>query len=172
VGLGYFLDAQEKESFKMSYGINAFYLAKATVKGSVIQENLFENLSYHYNVTHYPVYVVAKSTIQTKLQKYAFTVDAGIGPNFIKTSGFKENSLDGGITIPDNAFSGHTSATFSATAGAGVKLNQFFGEAPLECGYRFFYLGKGNFNKDTNQLLNTLSTGSNYANALICSITV
>lgn len=172
VGLGYFLDGQEKELFKITYGINSFYLAKASVSGGVIQENLFENLSYHYNVTHYPVYAVAKSIIQTKFQKYAFTVDVGVGPNFIMTSGFKENSLDGGITIPDDAFSGRTSTTFSATAGVGIKLNQVFGKAPLECGYRFFYLGKGNFNKNTNQLLNTLSTGNNYANALICSITV
>lgn len=172
VGLGYFVDGQEKDFFKMSYGVNAFYLAKNSVTGNVIQENLFTNLSYHYNVTHYPVYAIAKSTVQTKSSKYAFTVDAGIGPNFINTNGFKESSLDGGITVPDNAFSGRTSTTFSATAGVGVKLNRVFGEAPLECGYRFFYLGQGDFKKNTNQLLNTLNTGSSYANAVICSLTV
>ena len=155
----------------MIYGINAFYLAKTDVTGNVIQENLFTNLSYKYNLTHYPVYVIAKSTIKTKFPQYALTIDTGIGPNFIKADGFQENSLDG-ITIPDNIFSSHTSTTFSATAGFGVKVNQVFGSAPLECGYRFFYLGQGNFNIATNQVLNTLKTGSNYANAIICSMTI
>lgn len=172
VGLGYFVDGNELNLFKMSYGINAFYLAKSSVTGEIVQENLFTNLSYHYNITHYPVYVVAKSTIPTKSPKYGLTIDAGIGPNFINTNGYTEGSLDGGVTIPDSFFSGHTSTTFSATAGLGIKLNHVFGEAPLECGYRFFYLGEGNFNARTNQLLNTLHTGNIYANAVSCSIVV
>ena len=53
-----------------------------------------------------------------------------------------------------------------------IKLNHIFGEAPLECGYRFFYLGQGDFNVLTNQVLTTLNTGTAYANAVICSITV
>lgn len=171
VGLGYFLDGQEKPFFKTSYGINAFYLAKTNVTGNVIQENLFTNLSYQYNLTHYPVYVIAKSTIKTQFPQYALTIDTGIGANFIKADGFQEHSLDG-ITIPDNIFSGHTSTTFSATAGFGVKVNQVFGSAPLECGYRFFYLGQGNFYKSNNQVLNPLKTGNNYANALLCSIII
>ncbi|CDZ77340.1 hypothetical protein BN59_01623 [Legionella massiliensis] len=171
VGLGYFLDGQETSFFRMSYGINAFYLAKTGVVGDVIQENLFTNLSYHYNLRHYPVYAIAKSTIKTKFPKYALTLDAGIGPNFIKADGFKEHSLDG-ITIPDNIFSSHSSTTFSATAGFGVRINQVFGQAPLECGYRFFYLGQGSFNKANNQVLNRLKTGSNYANAIICSMII
>lgn len=171
VGLGYFIDGQEKYFFKISYGVNAFYLAKTIVTGNVIQENLFTNLSYQYHLTHYPVYAVAKSTIQTSSTKYALTIDAGIGPNFMRTAGFQENSLDG-ITIPDNIFSSHTSTTFSATAGFGVKINRVFGRAPLEVGYRFFYLGQGHFNTSTNQVLNTLNTGSVYANAIICAITV
>lgn len=171
VGLGYFLDAQEKSIFKISYGANAFYLAKNTVTGNVIQENLFTNLSYQYNLTHYPIYAIAKSTIQTNSTKYALTVDAGIGPNFMRTTGFQENSLDG-ITIPDRIFSGRTSTTFSATTGFNIKLNHILGEMPLECGYRFFYLGQGYFNTATNQILNTLNTGSVYANAVTCSIII
>lgn len=171
VGLGYFLDGPEKALFKMSYGINAFYLAKTDVTGNVIQENLFTNLSYKYHLTHYPVYVIAKSTIKTKSPQYALTIDAGIGPNFIKADGFQENPLDA-VTIPDTIFSSHTSTTFSATAGFGVKINQVFGSAPLECGYRFFYLGQSNFNKASNQVLNTLKTGSNYGSAILCSITI
>ena len=171
VGLGYYVDGQEKDRFKMAYGVNAFYLAKTSVSGNVLQENLFNNLSYGYHVTHYPVYAMAKSTIKTTSSKYAITVDAGIGPNFMSTGGFKEQSLDG-ITIPDNIFSSHTTTVFSATAALGVKFNNVFGKAPLECGYRFFYLGEGNFNKQTNQVVNTLKTGENYANALVCAVTV
>src|SRR3990167_3529693 len=41
VGLGYFLDGQDKDLFTISYGINAFYLAKTAITGDVVQENLF-----------------------------------------------------------------------------------------------------------------------------------
>jgi hypothetical protein len=58
----------------MTYGINAFYLAKASVSGSIIQENLFENLSYHYKVTHYHVYAVAKSTFLCRQNMTIFNV--------------------------------------------------------------------------------------------------
>lgn len=32
--------------------------------------------------------------------------------------------------------------------------------------------GQGSFKKNTSQLLNTLSTGTDYSNAVICSVTV
>ena len=171
VGLGYYLDGKTYNKFSMAYGINAFYLGPTSVNGQVVQEQLFTNLSYGYNVTHLPVYAAAKATIDTKFPKYALTVDAGIGPNFIKTGNFQEHSLDG-ITVPDHIFSGHTTTTFTAMAGLGVKVNNVIGTAPLECGYRFFYLGQGNFSKQTNQVLNTLSTGNNYGNAVMCALTV
>jgi len=171
-GIGYFIEGQEKGSFAMSYGVNAFYLAKTSASGNVIQENLFTNLSYGYHITHYPVYAIAKSTWDLKSSKYALTVDAGIGPNFMRADGFQEHSLDGGVTIPDNIFSAYTSTVFSATAGVGVKINSMFGRAPLECGYRFFYLGQGRFNNTTNQVLNTFGTGTAYGNAILCAITV
>jgi hypothetical protein len=171
VGLGYLIDGQERARFKMAYGVNAFYLARTRVAGQVIQENLFTNLAYQYKVTHYPVYAVAKSIIQTNLPNQSLTLDAGIGPNFMQANGFKESSLDG-VTLPDSIFSSRTTTTFSATIGAGIRLNQVFGQAPLECGYRFFYLGQGHFNKKTSQVVNTLNTGADYANAVMCSITV
>ena len=171
VGWGYFIDGQDKERFKMAYGINAFYLAKTAVAGDVIQEDSFTNLAYHYNVTHYPLYVVAKALIKTKSPQHALTLDVGVGPNFMRTSGFNESPLDD-ITIPDTIFSSRTTTTFTATVGAGVQFKQFFGEAPLECGYRFFYLGQGHFNTQTSQVVNTLTTGADYANAVMCSITV
>lgn len=99
------------------------------------------------------------------------TLDVGIGPNFMKTNDFKEASL-GSNTLPDTIYSNRTTPTFSATVGAGLRFNQFFGQAPLECGYRFFYLGQGHLNKATNQVNNTLTTGSAYANAVVCSLTI
>ena len=171
VGLGYFIDGQDKNLFTMSYGVNAFYLAKTAVNGNVVQEGLFTNLSYGYHVTHFPVYAASKATIDTKSTRYAWVIDAGVGPNFSSTSAFQEQSLDN-ITIPDHIFSGRTTTAFSATAGIGLKLNNVFGKRPLECGYRFFYLGQSRFNKESNQLLNTLTTGNNYANAVVCAVTI
>ena len=172
VGLGYFFDGQERDLFNMSYGVNAFYLGPTSVHGTVIQEDLYTNLSYAYHVTHYPVYAAAKSVVNLHSPVYSLVVDGGIGPNFMHTSNFHERSLDNGITIPDHIFSGRTTTTFSAMAGVGVRLNQIIGQAPLECGYKFFYLGQGSFHKETDQVINTLKTGSNYANAVMCSLTV
>jgi hypothetical protein len=172
VGLGYYLDDQETNRFTVSYGINAFYLARTGVNGLVTQEQLFTNLSYRYSITNYPIYFGTKALIKNKASdKFNLTLDAGIGPNIITTSSVNETSLDG-ITIPDKTYSGRTTATFSAMAGVGIQMNNVFGHAPLECGYRFFYLGRGSFNKLNNQLINTLNTGNGYANALLCTLTI
>ena len=171
VGAGYFVDGKHYKLFNMTYGVNAFYLPKTAVKGQVIQENLFTNLSYDYTMSHFPVYAIAKSIIETKYPNTALTIDAGIGPNFMKTAHFSEQSLDG-ITLPDHIFAGKSNTTFSATAGVAVRLDKILGTAPFECGYRFFYLGDGQFNKLSNQVNNTLKTGSSYANAAVCSIII
>ncbi len=170
-GIGYYVDGLDREHFQLSYGVNGFYFGKTSVSGTVIQENLFTNLSYKYDINHMPIYFAAKSTVKNNNETYAITLDAGIGPNFIQTSNYSETPLDN-FTVPDNAFSSHNNVTFTAMAGVGLKLNNIFGRAPLECGYRFFYLGQGDLSKNTDQLLNTLKTGNNYANALMCSVTV
>lgn len=171
VGLGYLIDGQEKDLFKMAYGVNAFYLGKTGVNGLVVQENMFANLSYGYQLSHLPVYAVAQSTIKTKSPAYSLVFDVGIGPNFMQTSSFHEESL-GSNTLQDNIFSGRTTTTFSATTGLAFQLNHFFGQAPISCGYRFFYLGQGHFNKASDQVLTTLKTGSAYANAVTCGLKV
>lgn len=170
-GIGYYVDGLDKEHFQLSYGVNGFYFGKTSINGTVIQEHLFTNLSYKYDINHVPIYFAAKSTVKNNNEAYAITFDAGIGPNFIQTSNYSETPLDS-FTVPDNAFSSHNNVTFTAMAGVGLKLNNIFGRAPLECGYRFFYLGQGDLSKNTDQLLNTLKTGNNYANALMCSVTV
>lgn len=172
VGLGYFINGQNLERVQLSYGVNFFYLPKTSVSGTVVQEDLFTNLSYGYHLSHYPVYAAAKAKTSLPAPNLSLTVDAGIGPDFMRTGGFTEHSLDGGATIPDNAFSGHTSTTFSATAGIGLQLAKVFGEMPLECGYRFFYLGRGRLSKNTGQIVNNLHTGSAYANAVLCAVRI
>jgi hypothetical protein len=174
VGVGYFLDGQSKDRFSMSYGLNGFYLAKTRVSGGVLKENLYENLTYAYNITNYPLYVVAKSTWNSPAPNHHITLDVGIGPNFMLTNNFSEQGVYGGAVtfLPDQVFSSNVTTTFSATAGVGLKFDHFFGAAPLECGYRFFYLGQGHFNVINDQLQNTLKTGNSYANALLCSVIV
>ncbi|HHF0526112.1 TPA: hypothetical protein ACP9FK_002527 [Legionella anisa] len=170
VGLAYFVDGHQTKLFDMSYGINAYYLAKTSVNGFVIQENLFQNLSYHYNVDHFPIYIMARAALNTKNPDYGLIIDAGIGPNLINARNFKEYSLDG-QTLPDNFFSRDLTAQFSAAAGVHIKLNHVIrGGVPLECGYRFFYLGKGHFSSLNDQVTEPLSTGNTYANALICGL--
>ena len=170
LGLGYFLDGQHWNKVQMSYGINAFYLAATAVSGYVTQEDLFTNLSYSYNVTHLPVFLIVKTAIHLNSPLYALTFDIGAGSNFMKLYNFHENSLDNGITIPEQPFSSNTNTTFSATFGAGIKIDRALGQLALECDYRFFYLGEGHFTINDNQVPNSLKTGNIYANAMQCSI--
>lgn len=167
VGLSYFIEGKTFANAQIDYGVNFFYLPTTSVNGIVIQENLFPNLSYNYHIRHYPVY----GSIKTKLTvaNQAISLDAGIGPNFMNTSTFTEHSLDL-ITIPDDAFKGHSSTQFSATAGIAMALGKLLGVMPLECGYRFFYLGQGRLDANKEQVLNNLNTGSIYSNALICGV--
>jgi hypothetical protein len=172
VGLGYFFNTIHKHRFDLDVGINAFYLFPAQVTGDVIQEGIFENLSYEYNIGNLPIYVEAKANIKDSSQKYALTLDLGIGPNIMFASDYRETSLDGGVTIPDDSFSNKTNVTFSATAGAGVKFYDAGGSPALELAYRFFYLGEGEFDNKSSQFEDNFKTGTVYANALVFSISI
>lgn len=172
VGVGYYFDGLDYSQVSIRYGINAFYLAPTKVRGDVTQEDLFTNLSYHYSRTNYPIYFAAKALIPCWMCS-DIAVDLGIGPNIVSTRGFKEKSLDGGITIPDaHIFSGKNVIVFSATAGLGWRMNNIWENLSLEIDYRFFYLGQGELKKVNSQVRNTLHTGNSYANALFFSISL
>lgn len=168
VGVGYFIEGVDSTSFHTTYGLNWFFLGPTNRSGTVTQENLYTNLSYQYKVTNYPLYAVIQSSFPTSSPKYGITVNAGIGPNFMVTSQFSEQSL-GNNTLPDHIFAGTTTTVLSATAGVGFKINHFFGTSPLECGYRFFYLGQGKFKTLSDQVYTDLNTGQGYANAVMCT---
>lgn len=168
-GIGYFIDGMEHDKYQFLWGVNTFYLAKTSVEGTVTQENLFTNLAYSYTVQHFPLYAMAKALIKTMYPDHTLVLDVGIGPNFMNTKGFSERPLDD-ITLPDHIFAGKSSTTFSATASAAVRSNLVLGSAPVEFGYRFFYLGEGKFNALSNQVVNTLKAGTSYGNALFVSI--
>ncbi len=162
----------KKANYDIDYGVNAFYLARSRTSGLITQENLFTNLAYHYSAENFPIYAIAKARIKTHSKKVSVTIDAGVGPNFMKTSNYQDWSLDGGVTVPDGAFTGKYNITLSATLGIGIQLNELVKSVPIEIGYRFFYLGQGEFKSRNNQLLNSLKTGNIYANALVVTATI
>jgi hypothetical protein len=172
VGVGYLANGGDYSWLNMAYGVKAFYLGQTKVRGVIEQEDFFTNLSYRYNLTHIPVYAMARAMISPGSKSYALTLDAGIGPNVMITSSYDERSLDGGITIPDYAFYGHIKTKFSATAGVGVKLTNLINAAAIEIGYRFFYLGQGDLQPRTNQILNSLKTKDIYANAVVLTLSI
>ena len=170
-GIGYFVDGLDKDKYQLSYGINGFYLGKMGVQGLLIQEHVSNNLSYTYQITNLPVYLAAKAKIKSNNEAYNILVDAGIGPNFMRTSHYNETPLNN-FSMTNAFFGAENNVAFSATAGVGVRLNNVFGKVPVTCGYRFFYLGVGNMQENNVALLNSLSTGNTYANAVICGVTV
>lgn len=175
-GIGYFIDSKTQDRFNLSLGLNWFYLPRTSVSGTVLQEHLYENLTYSYNITNYPLYFAAKSKVHLNTPEQSITFNLGIGPNFMKTSNFTEASIRVAganyYSLPDTIFSGKTTTTFSATAGVGFQVARVFGNVPLECGYQFFYLGQGSQNIINDQVINSLKTGQVYANALMCSVII
>lgn len=169
-GVGYLVDGYQTGRYSIDYGINAFYLAKTKVSGTITQELTFTNLAYNYYVSHLPVYLFAKGSINTNCNHLAVTIDAGVGPNFMNTNLYADSSLDG-VTVPDNAFAGNNAtAVFSAMLGVGVKF--MVKQVPLEIGYRYFYLGEGSFKPVSDQVLNQLKTGNNTAQALLLTVSI
>jgi hypothetical protein len=171
-GAGYFIDAQQFSGVNLQFGLNAFYFMDTTVNGIITQEQLFNNLSYSYDTSNLPVYAAARGIFNLKNERYHLVIDLGLGPNFKQTSNFTEKSLDGGETIPEQPFTGKNNVIFSATTGIGFKIDHALDQAPLECGYHIFYLGRGQFNTTTSQVLNSLKTGNSYAQALTCAISI
>ena len=169
LGIGYYFNGLDENKFALTYGVDAFYLAPTQVQGNIIQEQTYTNLSYRYAITNYPIYAAVKVLIKNS-DAYNTTFDLGVGPNFIKTSTLSMRSLDGGVTQPEDSFSGKTDAAFSTMAGVGMRFNHLLSHAPLEIGYRFFYLGQGKLNKLNSQYNNSLMTGHSYANALLLSV--
>lgn len=171
-GIGYLLNGPTYSLFHLSYGINAFYLPKTSVKGTITQEFLYTNLAYRYGVSHVPIYATLRATSPHHSDQYALTFDAGVGPNMNMGTGYRDHSIDNGITFPDHAFLNRTRTTLSGMAGVGLQFNHVIGNAPVEVGYRFFYLGDGRLHRRTSDLLNTLKTGESYANALVFKVIV
>ena len=170
IGIGYLMNGYNANRYGVDFGINAFYLAPTEVTGTITQELLFTNLEYKYTVSHLPVYLFAKGYMDLNYNCLGLTMDLGIGPNFMKTNMHHDTSLDG-ITLPDNAFKGTSTTTFSGMAGIGLKF-YVMNHVPLEVGYRYFYLGEGDFKSRTPEILNKLKTGNNSAHALLLTLSV
>jgi hypothetical protein len=168
-GMGYYVDGQETKWMRLSYGINAFYLAPTKVIGTVPFEPPPEPpLSIYYTTTSMPIYLATKALINNSYSnKYNMVIDLGIGPNFLTTSDVKPTSPNPLLTTTHG---GATAVTLSAMAGIGLRVNHVFGQNSLECGYRFFYLGQGKFNNVDSDVTSTLQTGDVYANAVLCSM--
>lgn len=89
----------------------------------------------------------------------------------VVTDKFSESSLSEYIA-PDYIFTGSTGVSIAAMAGIGVEWSHFFGDHPLECGYRFMYIGPATLEATTPLVINELSTGNNYVNALMCTVSI
>lgn len=166
IGLSYMLEGPNLGYHSIKYGIDAFYLGRTSSNGYIVQEHQFTNLNYHYRIRNIPIFLAVKTVMNTPHDKIKLAVDLGVGPNFMRVSNYYEEALND-YTIPDNAFSAQNNVTFSTTVGASVRFQH-----SIELGYRFFYLGQGQFNKKNEQVISTLNTGNVYANAFVFTIVI
>ncbi|HEX2549085.1 MAG TPA: hypothetical protein VHM20_04595, partial [Gammaproteobacteria bacterium] len=65
-GLGYFRDTLQTDSYHFLFGLDTFYLPQTAVKGDIIQEELFTNLSYRYFITNIPIFFATKAYFKIK----------------------------------------------------------------------------------------------------------
>jgi len=165
------LDDRQFLQKNMSYGLSAFYFFPSTVSGNIYQAGAFNNLSYSYLVYNIPIYATAKTILEVPKLPMPIFFDIGIGPNFLLTSKYSEAIINP-QSLPDNAYSSSTNVSFSITAGLGVRNDKILPGHPLECGYRFFYLGSSQLTIHNNQYLNELGTGNVFSNSLICSLKI
>lgn len=163
LGLGYYLPGVNNDTFTLDYGINAYYLFATTAKGD-FAEDVPGGMTgeYSYNISHVPVYAAAKLNFKNPTKTCAFTMDVGIGPNFMTTRNYEDN----------DAFSGETTTSFSATGGIGLRFYQLVGPLDFEAGYRFFYLGQGSLSKEGYLIEDDLNTGDITASALVFALTL
>jgi hypothetical protein len=170
-GLSLLRDYKPINSYLLTFGLSAFYLDKTKVKGEIWQARVFNNLAYRYDVSNIPVYIIGKIRTADFSNKVAVFFDGGIGPNFMDISNYTESQLNLSTRL-ENAYKGKTNTTLSATVSFGIHINNVIGEAPLEIGYRLFYLGTGKLQIINNQYATRLSTGPSWANALTCSLII
>ena len=169
VGLGYFFNVKSYQNLDLDLGAQVYYLSGAESQGIIYQEGSFPNLSYQYKTQNTPLYAAAKLKWNTNDKKTAFVVDAGIGPNFSNTNNYYEESIDNGITIPNQAYYGQNKTMFSAMVGAGMRFNNVWHNASLEVGYKYFYLNKSKL-APRNGVTTSLATTNNNANALVLTL--
>ena len=154
----------------LSLGANVYYLDGAKAQGIIFLERTFPNLAYQYEMQNIPLYATAKAAFHDSKKKLSLVTEVGLGPNFMKTKGYSERSIDNGVTIPNQAFSGDSSVQFSAMAGIGLRLNDVWKSSSVEVGYKYFYLNEGHLNPRP-QVLNQLQTGQIDAHALMITVT-
>ena len=169
-GVGYLFEGPQWGRVTLDYGVNIFYLAKTKVSGTITQEHLFTNLAFNYYADHMPLYAMVKALVKTNCEHLSVAVDAGVGPNFMETTQYTDMPLNS-YTLPDNAFRGHSNVVFSAMVGIGVRYT-INNTIPVEIGYRFFYLGQGYLNQNNTAVLNQLHTGTNYAQAVMVTVSI
>jgi len=168
-GAGYLFNVFEKAPVDISLGASVYYLSLAKVQGVIYLERTFPNLAYEYKTTNVPLYAHAKGVWKGQDERVSLVVDAGVGPNFIKTQDYHERSIDGGVTIPNQAFRGETEVKLSAMAGIGLRMNHIWKDKSLEVGYKYFYLNEGKLNPRP-QVLNHLKTSNADAHALTLTL--
>ncbi|MGV3740580.1 MAG: hypothetical protein ACO1N3_04750 [Gammaproteobacteria bacterium] len=171
VGLAIYADSLgfEMDNYSLKYAFSTYYLSPTTVQGEVTQEQLVTNLNYSYKLTNVATYAGLRLINLMDGKRCNLTFDVGVGVNQVSTNFFIETPKIA-IALPDNAYRSNSKNQFSFMAGTGFQIQNVLGKSPLGCGYTFLYLGEGEIPSINPRMPSSLTTGKNYANAIMCSV--
>lgn len=167
-GIGYYFKNKKNEE-PIQLGLNAFYLPKSSISGTITQERVFTNLAYKYKVSNLPIYASIRSKDTPVLNGMTVNINAGVGPNFIFASDYIESSLDG-VTNLNNAFQNKTTTTLSGTVGIGFNFSKAFYFENIHVSYQYFALGSSKLKPLNSQVKTDLGSGFSYAHALMITL--
>lgn len=159
----------EMDNYALKYAVSTYYMPPTKVQGDVTQEQLVTNLKYSYELTNVASYVGLRLINLMDGKRCNLTFDIGVGLNQVHTDLYAEVPKIA-YAVPDNAFRDGSSKVFSFMAGAGFQIQNVFDKSPLGCGYTFLYLGEGELPSVNSRIPASITTGKNYANAIMCSI--
>ncbi len=150
-------------------GLDYSFFGNTKTKGDILIENTLRNLSYSYSA-HSSV-IISSAQLRHSMGKSGNEAifEIGLGPNFMTTHGYSEQSLDD-TTSTSKSFKGKTTPSLAARVGVSLLTKNLSKTKGFSLGYRLTSLGSGKLKPNTGNITSQLTTGNVYNHAIMLSV--